>query len=81
MENISIEKKLEQTLKNVSKEFETEKKVEEFEKALENFKDLVNRGIARKRGNNLISITESHRNIELINSKDKINKELFVSNL
>ena len=52
MENISIEKKLEQTLKNVSKEFETEKKVEEFEKALENFKDLVNRGIARKRAKN-----------------------------
>lgn len=81
MENISIEKKLEQTLKNVSKEFETDKKVEEFEKALENFKDLVRKGIAQKRGNNLISITESHRNIELINSKDKAINTLFVSNL
>lgn len=81
MENISTEKKLEQTLKNISKEFKTDKKVKEFEKALEDFKDLVSRGIAQKRGNNLISITESHRNIELINSKDKANKALFVSNL
>lgn len=81
MENISVEKKLEQTLKNVSKDFETNKEVKEFEKALENFKDLVSKGIAKKRGNNLISITESHRNIESINSKVKVNKSLFVSNL
>lgn len=42
----------------LDKKFKNDKKVQEFEKSLESFKKLVEIGITKERGNNLMSISD-----------------------
>lgn len=49
---------LEKEITNISKKFEGDEKIKEYEKTLDSFKKLVQKGIVKERGNKLLSITE-----------------------
>lgn len=48
----------EQEINTISKKFKSDDKIREYEKSMDSFKELVQKGIAKERGNNLLSITE-----------------------
>ena len=54
----TIEQKLLQVMKTVTSA--DNERVEGFEKANRKFKQLVEKGLVKKRGNNLLSTTEEH---------------------
>lgn len=58
---------LKKEIKDISKKFKDDKKIKEYEKSLNSFKELVQKGYAKERGNNLSSITEQTSNIVTFN--------------
>ncbi len=56
----AIEKQVEEEIKILKQQFSGDKTVEEFEKTIDRFEDLVNKGMAQKRGYNLLSATDAH---------------------
>jgi len=84
-ENISnmktkIEEELTIAIENSNKKFKDEVLLNQFEKALEEFERLVSLGIAKKRGNNLISITDTHLHKSNLN-KPELNDKCVIDNL
>lgn len=65
----TIEKDLLEVVAKESEKFINNPILKKFDIANNNFKALVEKGIAKKRGNNLMSIEESQLNRFLINSK------------
>ncbi|MYY46612.1 hypothetical protein EH153_01295 [Elizabethkingia anophelis] len=51
-------KVLEKEISNISRKFENDEKIKEYEETLDSFKKLVKIGIVKERGNKLLSITE-----------------------
>lgn len=58
---------LKKEIQNISKRFKGNEQVKEYEKSLESFKELVKKGYAKERGNNLFSITEQTNNFVVFN--------------
>lgn len=58
---------LEKEIKDISKKFKDDKRIKEYEKSLNSFKELVHKGYAKERGNNLSSITEQTNHIVTFN--------------
>ena len=58
---------LKKEIKEISKKFKDDKRIKEYEKSLNSFKELVQKGYAKERGNNLSSITEQTSNIVTFN--------------
>ncbi|UKY84523.1 hypothetical protein [Elizabethkingia anophelis] len=58
---------LKKEIKDISKKFKDDKRIKEYEKSLNSFKELVQKGYAKERGNNLSSITEQTSNIVTFN--------------
>ena len=56
----TIDKKVTNELAALRSKFADDEKVKEFEKSLANFEELVKKGYAKKRGNHLISVSDSH---------------------
>lgn len=54
----TIEQKVRESLKNTV--FAGDKEVEEFEKANQKFEELIEKGLIKKRGNNLLSVADAH---------------------
>ncbi|WP_269226811.1 hypothetical protein [Flavobacterium eburneipallidum] len=81
----TIEQELTMAIENSSKKFKDEVLLNQFEKASEEFEKLVSLGIVKKRGNNLISITDTHlhkSNLNKPNVKDKYpNDNFYLSNI
>lgn len=75
----TIEQKLIEAIANSNDKFKNEILLNEFEKASEQFEKLVSLGIAKKRGNNLISITDIHLHKSNLN-KSEINDNYFKEN-
>ncbi|MBT1687216.1 hypothetical protein [Dawidia soli] len=56
----TIEDKLINTLTTATEKFENDPKIKEFEKASLEFKNLVQAGIAKERGYNLLTVEDAH---------------------
>lgn len=56
----ALEQKLIIELEKLTKEFSSDEKVVEFEKTSLEFDELVKAGIIKKRGYNLLSLSEAH---------------------
>lgn len=69
---LEIVKSLENTLKKEGKRFENDKILLEFEQASIEFEKLVERGIAKKRGYNLMTIEGKHLQQYSINTSSSI---------
>lgn len=54
-------------IKNISKKFKNDERLKEYEQSLESFKKLVQKGYAKERGNNLLSITDQTNNVVIFN--------------
>jgi coproporphyrinogen III oxidase-like Fe-S oxidoreductase len=57
MENL-IEEKVMNSLKIAENKFKKDENVQQFEKAKKSFKELVEKGYIKERGNNLLSISD-----------------------
>lgn len=57
---IEIDKKVLNTIENVKDQFSESKFIGKYEQAIIDFEELIAKGLATRRGNQLISITESH---------------------
>lgn len=55
-----IVKKLEEVIESNSKRFVNDKRIMAFENAIKEFDLMVEKGLVKKRENNLMSITDSH---------------------
>lgn len=55
-----IEARVQESLKIACKKFKDELSVKRFEESKEEFKELVKRGVAHERGNNLLSTSDAH---------------------
>lgn len=69
---LEIVKSLENTLKKEGKRFENDKILLEFEQASIEFEKLVEKGIAKKRGYNLMTIEGKHLQQYFINTSSGI---------
>jgi len=81
----TIEQELTMAIENSSKKFKDEVLLNQFEKASEEFEKLVSLGIAKRRGNNLISITDTHLHKSNLNKSglnDKcLSDNFYLSNI
>lgn len=57
-----IEIKLKETLQTQEEKFHDDPQFKEFEKANEEFKNLIQKGIIKERGYNLLTIESAHLN-------------------
>jgi len=55
----NIEEQLNKALESAENYFLGDKKVEEYERTAQNFRKLVEKGVVKERGNNLMSISDS----------------------
>lgn len=74
--NNTIEKDLKKTLNKAKKAFEKDELLSKYEEAAKKFDELVEKGIVKRRGNNLISITERHLYTSVFNSTKKGNPSI-----
>lgn len=83
--NTTIEQELILVIENSNIKLKDEALLNQFEKASEEFEKLVSLGIAKRRGNNLISITDTHLHKSNLNKSelnDKfINSNFYLSNI
>lgn len=56
----TIEKELIETLKVETEKFQNDPKIKEFEKANSEFKNLVQEGVTKERGYNLLTVENAH---------------------
>ncbi len=56
----TLEEKVAKTIKIVNKSFGGSKEVKAFERSNKEFKELVQKGLAKERGNNLLSSSDAH---------------------
>ena len=56
----TLEEKVLNELKNLDKKFSKDEFANEFEKSKKEFTELVEKGIIKRRGNNLLSPTDAH---------------------
>ncbi len=56
----TLEEILTLEIEKLKQEFSSDEKVVEFEKTSLQFEELVKAGIIKKRGNNLLSLSEAH---------------------
>ena len=61
----SVENQFIEQVESLKKKFAKDDKVNEFEKASDRFDELVEKGVARKRGYNLLSPTDEHIKIKV----------------
>ena len=54
----NIEIRLKESLSLAEKKFKEDNVIEQYEKAMKEFKELVKKGLARERGHNLLSISD-----------------------
>ena len=54
-----MEDKIEGLLSQVNMKYKEDNISKQFEKAKNEFKDLINKGLARERGNNLLSLSDN----------------------
>lgn len=54
-----IEGSVKKSLSIAEKKFKTDKKIQQFENSKDKFRELINKGLASERGNNLLSISDS----------------------
>ena len=54
-----MESKIEELLSQVNMKFKEDNISKQFENAKNEFKDLVHKGLARERGNNLLSLSDN----------------------
>ena len=75
MESLILEQ-LKNAIEIASIKFGADKGLKDFEKASKEFDELIEKGIARKRGYNLLTITENHLhriNFNIQKEKIKVN--------
>lgn len=81
----SIEKKLKEALVSSTEKFKNSDMLNKFKEASNEFERLVELGIVKKRGNNLISITDTHLHKLNVNKSESIenstNKNYYSSNI
>ncbi|WP_271768506.1 hypothetical protein [Aquimarina algiphila] len=65
----TIEENLNETIKLVEKEFSKDDITKEFEEISKEFEDLVKQGLIKKRGNNLMSLSDLHLQKTIFNVK------------
>lgn len=56
----TLEKKIRESIKHFEKQFRESAEIKEFEKTSQKFNTLVKEGFVKKRGNNLLSISDRH---------------------
>lgn len=56
----SIEKQVIQEIKSLEEKFANSTKVKGFDEISNRFETLVKRGVAQKRGNHLLSVSDAH---------------------
>jgi hypothetical protein len=56
----TIEKQVKDQIESLNEKFAQEENVKEFEKTNDQFEELVSKGVAKKRGYNLLSATDAH---------------------
>ena len=56
----NLEKKLVETVKNETKKFENDSQIDKFMQAEKEFDEMVKKGLAKRRGNNLLPADEVH---------------------
>ncbi|OQB12791.1 MAG: hypothetical protein BWY15_02085 [Firmicutes bacterium ADurb.Bin193] len=66
----TIEKKLIDTIKSESQKFKDDPKIKAFEAASHEFKHLVEQGIIKERGYNLLTVENAHLNRLQFNVKE-----------
>ena len=54
----SIERKVKESVTKIGLQFENDKTVKQYAQVSQEFNDLVSKGIAKKRGNNLLSLSD-----------------------
>lgn len=64
-----IEKKVIETIDNQSKKFEDNSVIQQYSEASKEFEDLVKKGYAKHRGNNLLSAENFHLERYRFNSR------------
>lgn len=77
----TIEKKVQEAVDISRTEFEGNSMLGKYEDALKKFKELVENGVIKRRGNNLISITDLHLHRSLFNSSENENFNFPSTNL
>lgn len=76
----SIEKEINSVIEASIKNFEGNELLVQYEDASKKFEDLVKKGLVKKRGYNLLSITESHLHRSRFNSPNDSSHH-FITNL
>ena len=76
----TIEEKLKKVLKKTESSI-NKKQLKEFEEASKKFDELVKNGIITKRGNNQLSITDTHLYHEVFNGSLKSTEFSYNSNI
>ncbi|TVR77813.1 MAG: hypothetical protein EA412_10060 [Chitinophagaceae bacterium] len=76
-----IDKQVEAAIKKSEIKFKGSELIDKYEDALKKFEELVDKGVAKKRGNNLISITDLHLHKSLFNSSLSDETDLITTNL
>ena len=65
----TIEQQVRDLIKKESQKHESDREVRAFMEADHKFQEMVNKGLAKRRGNNLLSIEDSHLKRYAFNSK------------
>ncbi len=61
----SVEKQFIEQVEYLKQKFAKDDKVDEFEKFSDRFDEIVERGVAKRRGHNLLSPTDDHIKIKV----------------
>ncbi len=66
---ITIEQQVRDLIKNESSQHKSDKELKDFMEANIKFNEMVEKGLAKRRGNNLLSIEDGHLKRYTFNSK------------